>query len=395
LALSLAGFVALCGAAAGQAVRPAARVEQESADSAAANRRPPRMEVLSDAEWARIDESIKRALRYLVSQQAADGSFLSADAGQPAVTAFCVMAFLSAGYQPGEGMYGRQLQRAIDFALQCQRQDGLFSLANVDQPIEANWGGASHAATYNHAITGLMLGEVFGQTTQEQAQRIRPAIDRAIAYTRRLQQRPKAHPVDFGGVRYIRDVQKSSSGGGGDGDLSCTSWHLMFLRSAKNAGFQVPVEYVDQMLQFVNNCYDRRSGGFNYSTYTNGKYQTRGMTGAGVLCLFLSGKYDREIEVNSGRWILERPFRPYRVTNHNQERYHYSAYYCSQAALMLGGQHWEKFYPDFAAVLLENQERDGSWPPEREDQDFGRTYTTALSVLSLTPPYQLLPIYQR
>jgi hypothetical protein len=30
-----------------------------------------------------------------------------------------------------------------------------------------------------------------------------------------------------------------------------------------------------------------------------------------------------------------------------------------------------------------------------EDSMFGPTYSTALSVLTLTPPLQLLPIYQR
>jgi hypothetical protein len=29
------------------------------------------------------------------------------------------------------------------------------------------------------------------------------------------------------------------------------------------------------------------------------------------------------------------------------------------------------------------------------DEMFGRAYTSSLSVLTLTPPYQILPIYQR
>ena len=47
-------------------------------------------------------------------------------------------------------------------------------------------------------------------------------------------------------------------------------------------------------------------------------------------------------------------------------------------------------------VLLENQQADGSWPPEgNRDGYFGSAYTTALVILALSPPYQLLPIYQR
>jgi hypothetical protein len=359
----------------------------------AAHRRAPRMEVLSAAEWKRIDDSVVAALRYLASHQNADGSFVSDDAGQPAVTSLCVMAFLSAGHQPGDGPYGRLIERAIDFSLNCQKEDGLFSLGPVDDPIAGNWNGPTHAATYNHSITGLMLGEVYGQTSVEKSQRIRLAIEKAIAYTRRLQERPKRFPIDSGGLRYIKDV--ATGPGGGDADMSCVAWHLLFLRSAKNAGFDVPVKWVNEMLEFVPTLYEPETGGFKYAHYRGGTYVTRGMTGAGVLSLFLSGRYNEEIEAGASRWILEHPFHPYGTGIRLHDRFHYAGYYCSQAALMIGGEFWEKFYPDYTSVLLENQLPDGSWPLEKQDEKFGHTYSTALSVLSLTPPYQLLPIYQR
>jgi hypothetical protein len=351
------------------------------------------MEVLTPAEWTRIARSIDMALAYLVSQQMPDGAFVSVPAGQPAVTSLGIMAFLSAGHQPGEGQYGAQIERAIDFAIECQRDDGLFSYAEVNMPVDSPWGGPSHAATYNHAITGLMLGEVLGQTSAERGQRIRPAIDRALEYSRKMQLRPKRYPVDTGGLRYIRDVNVSGTGGG-DADLSVTAWHLMFYRSAKNAGFDVPQKYVDEALQFVRRCYDPATGGFRYSLYTGGTYITRAMTGAGVLSLFLGGRYDADIEARSGQWILAHRFSTYRPLN-THDRYFYSAYYCSQAAFMLGGNYWEQFYPDLAATLIAQQNPDGSWRPESDDANFGSTYSASLSVLSLTPPYQLLPIYQR
>ena len=44
-------------------------------------------------------------------------------------------------------------------------------------------------------------------------------------------------------------------------------------------------------------------------------------------------------------------------------------------------------------VLIENQQRDGSWEAEAtRDHEIGNVYTTALTVLALTPGYQLLPI---
>ena len=62
----------------------------------------------------------------------------------------------------------------------------------------------------------------------------------------------------------------------------------------------------------------------------------------------------------------------------------------------LGGDYWKEFYLVLLPVLMENQRSDGSWEPEAKyENELGETYSTALAVLSLTPPYQLLPVYQR
>ena len=69
---------------------------------------------------------------------------------------------------------------------------------------------------------------------------------------------------------------------------------------------------------------------------------------------------------------------------------------CSQAMFQLGGDYWTRFYPPLMKLLTENQNEDGSWDAEAvQETKFGNHYTTALTVLALTPPYQLLPIYQR
>jgi hypothetical protein len=77
------------------------------------------------------------------------------------------------------------------------------------------------------------------------------------------------------------------------------------------------------------------------------------------------------------------------------DRYHYGTYYCSQAAFQLGGDDWATLYRRISETLLANQHPDGSWDAESRDTVFGNVYSSALVVLTLTPPYQLLPIYQR
>ena len=94
------------------------------------NARPssePLSAALSPQTWALVEQSIDRALTWLARQQSADGAFQGPPAAQPAATSFAVMAFLSRGHVPGEGPYGAQLEKAIDYVLRTQQSDGLLA----------------------------------------------------------------------------------------------------------------------------------------------------------------------------------------------------------------------------------------------------------------------------
>ena len=96
-------------------------------------------------------------------------------------------------------------------------------------------------------------------------------------------------------------------------------------------------------------------------------------------------------------FLLEHPFDTYNVhVGTRWDRFHYGAFYCSQAMFQLGGRYWRQFYPTLVRTMLDNQRTDGSWERESgSDWWIGNVYTTALAVLALSPPYQLLPIFQR
>jgi Prenyltransferase and squalene oxidase repeat len=347
---------------------------------------------LPPEKWHRVEDSVDRALAWLASQQAADGSFPTLPVGQPAVTSLCVMAFLSRGHQPGLGPYGQQLNRAIDFVLSCQREDGLLSFL-APEP-EFQFTHASQTASYDHAIAGLMLGEVYGDVTGQRARNVRAAIAKAITYTRALQTRKKPYAVDEGGVRYVRlrDVES-------DSDLSITAWHLMFLRSARNAEFKVPQKYMDDGVAYIRRCWDPDQQMFNYipSAGNGGPAASRGMTGAGIVSLSMAGEHNTPMARAAGDWLVAHPYGSLGDLAGPFDRFYYSAYYCGQAAAQLGGHYWERIYPPLADALLNAQEADGSFPlePKHDDAPFGRTYITAMAVLALTPAYQLLPVYQR
>ena len=341
--------------------------------------------VLTAQQWQQVDRSIDRALAWLATQQQPDGSFLSLPEGQPAVTSLCVLAFLARGHLPGEGQYGSQLSGAIEYVISCQHRSGMISAIVPDGQRDYYNSGP---AAYNHAIAGLMLSEVYGMTDADTAERIRETIERAVRYMvgRQIVSQPPRR--NRGGWRYFRPPIS-------DADLSVTSWQIKFLRSAKNAGFDVPAESIDRAVQYTQRCFDPRYGTFVYETGRTHK-PTRAMAGSGILTLSLAGLHDSPLARAAGQWILRHPFDRYNVSIGEKDRYHYGAYYCSQAMYQLGGDYWAQFYPRLVRVLLRHQQRDGPWAPDSlNDGRFGSTYTTALMVLALAPPYQILPIFQR
>ena len=100
---------------------------------------------------------------------AARRSFPTLERGQPGVTSLCVLAFMAHGHSPGEGKYGQQLDRASEYIIACQKQNGLITRLGPEgpriTPDVANEIG--EPAAYNHAIGSLdAFGNVRHGSTQ-------------------------------------------------------------------------------------------------------------------------------------------------------------------------------------------------------------------------------------
>ncbi len=342
--------------------------------------------LLTDAQFQTLDTTIDRALTYLSRNQSDDGSWETDASGQPGVTALCTMAFLSRGYLPDEGKNHEVITRGVDYVLSMQASDGAITLRRVGRDRAAHFEG-----NYNHAISALMLTEVYGMTTEARQVQIRKVIEEALKLSRQQQTMPKRFPEDNGGWRYMRRF------GVTDSDLSITAWQLMFLRAARNAEFDVPEEWINEAMEYVHRTFDEDEQGFRYGLRGEDDYTSRGMVGAGVVSLSLGGEHNSEMAQQAGGWILRSSFDKFNRTTNGDDRYHYGAFYCSQAMYQLGGDYWFNFYPKLLNVYTENQNRDGSWDAESNGNDskYRTNYSTALGVLALTPPYQILPIYQR
>jgi hypothetical protein len=345
---------------------------------------PPADNVLSPLQQRQTEQAVDQALAWLASQQDADGSFRTLDRARTGVTGLCVLAFLSRGHLPGEGRYGEHISRGIQFLLAGQTEHGLLS--NDFGPGTGQQD--EKCAVYNHPIAGLTLCEAYGMVDRELSQKIKPVIERARDYTLRKQAEPKIMPQDRGGWRYRGfDAARMS-------DLSVTSWYLLFLRSAKNAGIATPLSNIDMALDYVERSYEPRRGVFIY-IIDGGRPITRAMVGAGILSISLAGKHNTDMARAAGDWLLTKDFGRYGETIAPNEHYAYGVFYCAQGMFQLGGKHWSGFYPRIVKAFLENQDPSGAWPARGRESEFGNVYTTALCVLALDTPYQLLPIFQR
>ncbi|MCA9213482.1 MAG: terpene cyclase/mutase family protein [Planctomycetales bacterium] len=338
------------------------------------------------ATWKRVDASTDKALAWLASGQrrTGNGSFAAPTSGQPGVTGLSVLAFLAKGHVPGGGKYGDELDAAIDYILSCQRSDGLIAGGPGGRDFDGK------TAIYNHAIAGLVLCQAYGMVDRDRAAEIEQVVPKALAFTRKRQTLPKSYPQEKGGWRYFYE-------GNPESDLSVTGWQMMFLRAAKNAGFDVPQEHIDEALKYVRSCWNEREGVFYYMTTPGHQRWSRGMCGVGIISLTMAGEHQTPMAKKAGRFILQNSFRRYGDRVGSGERWFYSAYVCSQAMSQLGGEYWERFYPSLVETLMATQRPDGSFPsePYSNDSQYGNACTTNFSVLAMTPPLQLLPLYQR
>ncbi len=173
----------------------------------------------------------------------------------------------------------------------------------------------------------------------------------------------------------------------------------MFYRSARNAEFEVPKQYMDEGLDFVERRFvadpaQREEGLFLYRPLVAARDAKPSLanTGSAMLALLLGGRHEGKMVQEGIQWYNSRPYPSSPKSNY----FYLGSYYNSQAVAQVGGDTWNRIYPQIAAALLKTQLSAGAWPPGRGNEyTFESTYSTSLAVLALTPAYQLLPIYQR
>ncbi len=318
-----------------------------------------------------LDPAIAKGLAYLAKQQQPDGSFQNREGNsfsgpKAALTGLSLMAYLSAGRTPDAGKHALVVRSAIDYLVKVCPEDGYY-------------GKVDGSRMYGHAIVTLALAEVAGmEADQKQRQRVRAALEKAVKVLLKAQSTQRQTAIHQGGWRY--EIESP------DSDLSVSSWCILALRAAQNAGITIPRESADRAARFVLNCYLPQKKSFAYQP---GGEPAITMTGAAVLSLSLLDRGGRE-EADAGvQYLIDHP-----ITDQTEYPY-YARYYSTQAAFQIADARWPRIWRRTQETLLKTQEKEGSWPRSRTQQEGGQTYATAMSVLTLSVPLRLLPTYQR
>ncbi len=314
-----------------------------------------------------VDAAIVQGLEFLAKGQQPSGAWSVGRLGEStATTSLAVMSFLAAGHVPGEGPYGRQLERGIRWVVDHQRPDDMIVHRR------------SHGPMYSHGISTLMLAEVVGMLDDPLATDTRKALTRGISLILKAQNVAKAEH-HAGGWRY----QPTST----DSDLSVSGWQLLALRAARNVGADVPVENIDRAVDYIRRCSVRNKRGFAYQP---GGAPTPTRAGTGILALEICGKHRSDETMGAAEYLVARPLK---TTDHY---FYYGVYYCSVGMFKVGGRYWTRTRDHLVPILLDAQDPDGSWKARHgSERTHGANYATCMSLLALAVEYQYLPIYQR
>ncbi|MDR2762986.1 MAG: terpene cyclase/mutase family protein [Planctomycetaceae bacterium] len=339
------------------------------------------------------DAAIRAALDWLVQNQNPDGSWDLCGPyknGAPynkenkiAATAMALLALQGYGITPelDEADLSEYIQPSRNgwrWLLARQDKNGCF----FDDKLPIN------DRFYTHGLCTIAICERIAMTNNEEIrEEIREAAIRAVEYCVR-------HQSVEGGWRYAADRYGAGS------DVSVTGWIVMALMAAEMA--KIPVE--KNVFENVNKFLDSvaQDGGSKYS-YRNarGEGVRKSMTAEALFCRELIGWKRTDIRLTRGlNFLVEPENLPTFKEHYNRNAYYW--FYASLALYNYGGEIWSKWDKAVKKALLENQEKrgkeKGSWDPNKPVADewgrqYGRLYTTCLSIFILETNYRYKPIY--
>lgn len=378
---------------------------------------------------AEINQTIENGLKYLSKTQWPDGRWrfhqqpaslkLSQKLQQngskkcdTAATALALLSMLGAGYTHKDGLYKEEIQKGLDFLIQCQQTvpivgkngvkgntGGIFDVDDVLDPEEAN-NEFYNFRSYAHAMATTALCEAYGLTHDP---KLLPAAQAAARYVIATQ-----NPV-LGGWRY--ETQGLEGQPHLESDTSSSGWQIMALRSAMaaevlDADEVIPVlnkaqRWLDRAQNPENKRYIYNPDNGIDSKYADWKKTTPAMTAEG---LFMQWCINPDL-VDSQQTI------PYLLQNapgkkgdsdYNTDVYYW--YYGTTVMFAQKGEAWKTWQSAIMPLLQKtqiplDQPCGGSWDTEKPTRDKwsnigGKHYITTMNLMIMEIYIRHLSIYQ-
>ncbi len=311
-----------------------------------------------------LETAVQRGLKYLAESQKPEGTFGDDRWGRTvAITSLACLALMADGNLPGRGTYGENVERGMRHVVDSVSESGLIA------------GDQAAAPMYGHGFATLFLGEVYGMTAggpdTAESTKLHAALLKAVRLIQSTQN-------DEGGWRYNPIPN--------DADVSVTIAQIMALRSARNAGLDVPRSTIDKAVEYVRKC-QNPDGGFMYQLTGGPSAWPR--SAAGVASLQYAGIYQDQAIDRGVKYLIKEslPGNGDRGGAH----YFYGHYYAVQAMYLKGGDDWATWWPAVRDELIRDQRTDGGW----DDPSVGDTYGTAMALIILQMPKRYLPIFQK
>jgi squalene cyclase len=301
----------------------------------------------SDMAPVEVDRIYVKGLQYLAKSQSPDGSWRDTTYGrEPAVVGLAVISMLAHGDDPNFGPFSQPIRRGLEYILsQVKPKNGYIG-----------------TSMYNHGFGTLALAESYGVVDDA---RLGPALQQAV----RLILNSQANNP-FGAWRYSPEST--------DADTTVSGAQMVALFAARNAGIAVPEEAIQKGLKFFANC-QTPEGGFGY---TSASSPNAARTAIGCLVLALAKEKNSKMFRAAFNYLQNAPA--------DLSYQQYFLYYGAQAFFHASPQAWQAWNRKNIKTLAASQSPDGSW-----EGQFGQTFGTAASLLSLALNYRYLPIYER
>jgi hypothetical protein len=294
-----------------------------------------------------VDRMYVKAMQFLVHSQGPQGNWPDQPRGtEPALTAFAVLSLLAHGDDPNFGPYSAAIHHGLDYILKA---------------ADATTGYIG-PTMYNHGFSTLALAESYGAVDDP---RIGLALQKAVRVIVTAQEQNSFHAW-----RYSPDAK--------DADTTVSGAQMVALLAARNAGMPVPEKTVQDGLKFFLTC-QTPNGGIGYISPV-----APNATRTAIACVVFALAKQKNSATFKSAFAFFKGVEP--DTQYPQ----YFLYYASQAYFHGSPDLWQTWNRDNIKTLRASQAAEGNW-----DGQFGSTFATAGSLLSLALNYRYLPIYER